>query len=247
MYIPNSCPAADTGPGTQAGFAAAQQRASNAAIEVDAPWSSLRCLTPDATQLADVDWQPQAPPGLVGAIRSDSMPSTLSSLVCEHPKAFAATSVCWTAYRKPAAPSMASTGTCSAAEVLTQYDCCDRLGGGAVAQRSGQRRCWRHRSAAAADDGRRPQPQRRPRQVQRRSVYADAVAMRPRAGNVIRAPQAEPRTLCHYRVPVASQDPIVAITCVLHSSGDAAMAAPAEGQAGLLRDDDGLDDEEDVS
>ena len=72
-------------------------------------------------------------------------------------------------------------------------------------------------------------------------------ARRPRAGNETRACRAEPRALCRYRVPVASQDPIVAITCVLHSSGDAAMAAPAEGQTGLLRDDDGLDDAEDVS
>ena len=74
MYIPNSCPAADSEPGTQAGFTAAQQRASNAAIEVDAPWTSLRCLTPDATQLADANWKPQAPPGLAGAIRLSSMP-----------------------------------------------------------------------------------------------------------------------------------------------------------------------------
>ena len=48
-------------------------------------------------------------------------------------------------------------------------------------------------------------------------------------------------------MPVASQDPIVAITCILHSSGDAAMAGPAEGQPGLLRDDDGLDDAEEVT
>jgi hypothetical protein len=80
MYIPNSCPAADSEAGAQAGFTAAQQRASNAAIEVDAPWSSLRCLTPDATQLAEADWQPQAPPGLAGAIRPSSMPSTVFPL-----------------------------------------------------------------------------------------------------------------------------------------------------------------------
>ena len=73
------------------------------------------------------------------------------------------------------------------------------------------------------------------------------VARRPSRGNETKLPRAEHRALCRYRVPVASQDPIVAITCVLHSSGDAAMAAPAEGQAGLLRDDDGLDDAEDVS
>jgi hypothetical protein len=60
-------------------------------------------------------------------------------------------------------------------------------------------------------------------------------------------PQAKAEVLSHYRVPVASQDPIVAITCVLHSSGDAALAAPADGQPGLLRDDGGLDDDEDVS
>lgn len=68
MYIPRSRPATDTAPGTETGFVAAQQRASNCAIEVDAPWASLRCLTPDATQLADADWQPQAPPGLAGVI-----------------------------------------------------------------------------------------------------------------------------------------------------------------------------------
>jgi hypothetical protein len=71
--------------------------------------------------------------------------------------------------------------------------------------------------------------------------------MRPAFWDETRVPRAEPRALCRYRVPVANQDPIVAITCVLHSSGDAAMAAPADGQAGLLRDDDGLDDEVDVS
>ncbi len=78
-------------------------------------------------------------------------------------------------------------------------------------------------------------------------MYADAVAIRPAFWDETRAPRAEHRALCRCRVPVASQDPIVAITCVLHSSGDAAMAAPAEGQTGLLRDDDGLNDAEDVS
>jgi len=28
-------------------------------LEVIAPWGSIDCLTPDATQLADADWQPE--------------------------------------------------------------------------------------------------------------------------------------------------------------------------------------------
>lgn len=47
------------------------------------------------------------------------------------------------------------------------------------------------------------------------------------------------------RVAVPSQDPIVAITCILHSSGDAALAEPGQ-QAVLLGNDDGLADDEGV-
>lgn len=71
MYIPrSSSSSSSTGDAAGAGdggFAEAQQRTSNCAVEVEAPWRSMRCLTPDATQLADAEWKPQPPPGLAGA------------------------------------------------------------------------------------------------------------------------------------------------------------------------------------
>ena len=39
---------------------------SSCALEVEAPWRRLQCLSPDATQLADSSWRPQPPPGYKG-------------------------------------------------------------------------------------------------------------------------------------------------------------------------------------
>ena len=42
--------------GREAGFTVPPQRVSHCAIEVEAPWRALQCLTPDAMQLADPHW-----------------------------------------------------------------------------------------------------------------------------------------------------------------------------------------------
>ena len=51
--------------GRQVGFAVPAQPVSHCAIEVEAPWRALQCLTPDAMQLADPHWTLQRYPSAV--------------------------------------------------------------------------------------------------------------------------------------------------------------------------------------
>lgn len=61
MYAPHSSAASEPG------FVEARERISSCAVEVEASWQALQCLTPDATQLSEAEWQPQMPQGLKGA------------------------------------------------------------------------------------------------------------------------------------------------------------------------------------
>jgi hypothetical protein len=51
-----------SGAGPRGGFSVVppDERVSTCDLEVVAPWRAIDCLTPDATQLADADWKPEA-------------------------------------------------------------------------------------------------------------------------------------------------------------------------------------------
>jgi hypothetical protein len=63
LHVPPAAAGGGVGGGGEgAGYAAVPpgQRVSTCDLEVAAPWASVHCLTPDATQLADDAWRPEA-------------------------------------------------------------------------------------------------------------------------------------------------------------------------------------------
>jgi len=85
MHVAPAGTAATAG-GRQAGYTVPAQHVSHCAIEVEAPWRALQCLTPDAMQLADPDWTLQRYPsavweaGAAAAKEGDIAPLKLLSL-----------------------------------------------------------------------------------------------------------------------------------------------------------------------
>ena len=85
MHVAPAGTAATAG-NRQAGFTVPARRVSHCAIEVEAPWRALQCLTPDAMQLADPGWTLQRYPsavweaGAAAAEEGDIAPLKLLSL-----------------------------------------------------------------------------------------------------------------------------------------------------------------------